>query len=98
MPSRIRLKDGVFSLVEDPFTAVSDDWAIPQGDRAGFRAILLQRFAEPPTTRIARGTHARAVARRTFDPARQVAAYLELFRRLGAKEFEQKATKNSSAS
>ena len=32
MPSRIKLKDGVFSLVEDPFTAVSDDWAIPQGD------------------------------------------------------------------
>ena len=32
MPSRIRLKDGAFSLVEDPFTAVSDDWAIPQGD------------------------------------------------------------------
>ncbi len=32
MPSRIRLKDGVFRLVEDPFTAVSDDWAIPQGD------------------------------------------------------------------
>ena len=32
MPWRIRLKDGVFALVEDPFTAVSDDWAIPQGD------------------------------------------------------------------
>ena len=32
MPSRIRLKDGVFRLVEEPFTAVSDDWAIPQGD------------------------------------------------------------------
>ena len=32
MPWRIRLKDGVFALVEDPFTSVSDDWAIPQGD------------------------------------------------------------------
>jgi uncharacterized protein (DUF934 family) len=32
MPSRIKLKDGVFALAEDPFTAVSDDWAIPQGD------------------------------------------------------------------
>jgi uncharacterized protein (DUF934 family) len=32
MPSRIKLKDGVFTLAEDPFTAVSDDWAIPQGD------------------------------------------------------------------
>ena len=32
MPSRIKLKDGAFALAEDPFTAVSDDWAIPQGD------------------------------------------------------------------
>jgi uncharacterized protein (DUF934 family) len=32
MPMRIRLKDGRFSLAEDPFTTVSDDWAIPQGD------------------------------------------------------------------
>jgi len=32
MPTRIRLQDGVFGLVEDPFTTVSDDWAIPQGD------------------------------------------------------------------
>ena len=32
MPLRIKLRDGVFSLAEDPFTTVSDDWAIPQGD------------------------------------------------------------------
>ena len=32
MPMRISLIDGAFSLTEDPFTAVSDDWAIPQGD------------------------------------------------------------------
>ena len=32
MPTRIRFQDGVFLLAEDPFTAVSDDWAIPQGD------------------------------------------------------------------
>ena len=32
MPTRIRLQDGRFILVEDPFTWVSDDWAIPQGD------------------------------------------------------------------
>ena len=32
MPTRIRLQDGAFALVEDPFTTVSDDWAIPQGD------------------------------------------------------------------
>jgi uncharacterized protein (DUF934 family) len=32
MPTRIRLLGGAFSLVEDPFTNVADDWAIPQGD------------------------------------------------------------------
>ena len=32
MPTRIKLKDDRFALQEDPFTAVSDDWAIPQGD------------------------------------------------------------------
>ncbi len=32
MPTRISLHDGVFALTEDPFTNVSDDWAIPQGD------------------------------------------------------------------
>ncbi len=32
MPTRISLRDGVFALTEDPFTTVSDDWAIPQGD------------------------------------------------------------------
>jgi uncharacterized protein (DUF934 family) len=32
MPTHISLQDGVFALAEDPFTMVSDDWAIPQGD------------------------------------------------------------------
>ncbi|WP_293676453.1 DUF934 domain-containing protein [uncultured Phenylobacterium sp.] len=32
MPTHISLRDGVFGLAEDPFTTVSDDWAIPQGD------------------------------------------------------------------
>jgi uncharacterized protein (DUF934 family) len=33
MPTRIKLTaDGRFELVEDPFTAVTDDWAIPKGD------------------------------------------------------------------
>jgi uncharacterized protein (DUF934 family) len=32
MPTRIRLDDGQFSLVEDPFTAVADDLEIPPGD------------------------------------------------------------------
>jgi uncharacterized protein (DUF934 family) len=32
MPTFISLKDGAFSLAEDPFTAVSDDQAVPPGD------------------------------------------------------------------
>ena len=32
MPTRIRLRDDAFALAEDPFTTVTDDWAIPQGD------------------------------------------------------------------
>jgi uncharacterized protein (DUF934 family) len=32
MPTRIKLRDGAFTLAEDPFTCVTDDWAIPQGD------------------------------------------------------------------
>ena len=32
MPTLIRLKDGVYSLVEDPFTAVADDQGVPPGD------------------------------------------------------------------
>jgi uncharacterized protein (DUF934 family) len=32
MPTRISLIDGALRLTEDPFTTVSDDWAIPQGD------------------------------------------------------------------
>ncbi len=32
MPTRIRLLNGAFALVEDPFTTVDDDTAIPPGD------------------------------------------------------------------
>jgi uncharacterized protein (DUF934 family) len=32
MPTFISLKEGAFALTEDPFTAVSDDQAIPPGD------------------------------------------------------------------
>jgi len=32
MPTLISLKDGVYSLAEDPFTTVGDDEAVPPGD------------------------------------------------------------------
>ena len=57
---------------------------IPRGDHEGFRAALLRLIGEPAAARAARSDEAREYARATFDPARQVAAYLELFGRLRA--------------
>ncbi|MBL9190519.1 MAG: glycosyltransferase [Opitutaceae bacterium] len=57
-------------------------WTIPRDERAAFRAALVQRIGEPPAEREARAAEARAYARTTFDPTRQVAAYLELFSHL----------------
>jgi glycosyltransferase involved in cell wall biosynthesis len=57
-------------------------FVIPRGDRAAFRSALLRLLGEPRETRLARAAEARAFARSTFDPRRQVAAYLELFQKL----------------
>ena len=59
-------------------------WIIPRGDRAAFRTALANCCNEPASAHRERATEARAFARRTFDPARQVAAYLALFARLSA--------------
>jgi uncharacterized protein (DUF934 family) len=42
MPTRIKLRDGRFTLAEDPFTSVADDREIPPGDVI----ISLARFQE----------------------------------------------------
>ena len=57
-------------------------WSIPPGDRAAFRAALRERREEPAADRADRAAAARIFARETFDPSRQIAAYLELFARL----------------
>lgn len=57
-------------------------WVIAPGDRPAFRAALTRLLAEPPPARAARSAAAAAFARAAFDPARQVAAYLDLFGRL----------------
>jgi hypothetical protein len=44
----------------------------------------MRLFDASAATRTARSTEARAYARTTFDPARQVTAYLDLFTRLSA--------------
>ena len=58
---------------------------VPRDDRPAFRAALLGLMGEPPAARQARSAEARAYARATFDPARQVAAYLALFEGLGGR-------------
>jgi len=57
-------------------------WVIPRGDRAGFRGTLTRRMSEPAIAHAERSADARNYARVTFDRARQVAAYLELFEQL----------------
>ena len=62
-----------------------DDAASPQElerDREAFRAALLRLLDEPGAARVTRSARARAFARETFDPSRQVTAYLDLFERV----------------
>jgi glycosyltransferase involved in cell wall biosynthesis len=59
-------------------------WTIPRDDRSAFRATLVRLIAEPPALRATRAADARAYARTTFDPQRQVSAYLDLFARIGS--------------
>ncbi|MBC7367111.1 MAG: glycosyltransferase, partial [Undibacterium sp.] len=56
-------------------------WVIPRDDRAAFLATLAPLFAATPADRAELAVAARSYARMTFDPARQVAAYLDLFAR-----------------
>ncbi len=60
-------------------------WAIARDDRAAFRATLSRRISEPQLAHDERAAAARAFARSTFDPARQVTAYLDLFARLASR-------------
>jgi glycosyltransferase involved in cell wall biosynthesis len=57
-------------------------WIIPRAERPAFLAALAPLFAASATTRAHLSSEARAYARTTFDPARQVGAYLDLFTRL----------------
>lgn len=59
-------------------------WVVPRENAAGFRERIVQLAAEPDAAREARAHAARRFARDTFDPARQLRAYLELFTRLRA--------------
>jgi glycosyltransferase involved in cell wall biosynthesis len=68
--------------IQECFVPQKTGWAIARDNRVDFRAALLRLMDAPPATRADRSNTARTFARETFDPQRQVAAYLELFSRL----------------
>ena len=70
--------------IRECFVPDRTGWAIARDDRAGFHTALSRLIAEPAAMRATRSTEARTYARTTFDPARQVATYLELFQKLAA--------------
>jgi len=57
-------------------------WVVPQGDSGAFRAALARLAADTPEERAARAAEAREFARRSFEPARQIGAYVDLFESL----------------
>lgn len=65
--------------IEECFRPGETGWMIPRGDHAAFRDRLRLCLAAGPEERAGRAAAARAFARETFRPDRQVAAYLELF-------------------
>jgi glycosyltransferase involved in cell wall biosynthesis len=57
-------------------------WMVEQGDFEGFRRAVALIAADAPEERAARSAEARAFARASFDPGRQVSAYISLFESL----------------
>lgn len=57
---------------------------IPQNDRFAFRSTIIHLATEDAETKARRSQEARNFARSSFDHNRQVTAYLNLFRDLGA--------------
>lgn len=68
------------------FSPGQTGWTIPREQPQAFREALLRLVREPAEARSARSAAARAFARHTFDPARQVSAYLTLFQELLAQK------------
>ncbi len=68
--------------IRECFVPNETGWAIPRGDHDGFRSALLRLAVESAAATALRAATARRAARLTFDPARQLAAYLDLFARM----------------
>lgn len=71
--------------IDECFIPGKTGWTIARDDRAGFRGTLAALLAQPPEARAALAAAARDHARTSFDPAYNIAAYLELFKRLAAR-------------
>lgn len=67
--------------IQECFVPGRTGWAVARNDQAAFRAILTRRMHDTAIDRQAAAASARAFARETFDPQRQVDAYLRLFQR-----------------
>jgi glycosyltransferase involved in cell wall biosynthesis len=65
--------------IRECFVEGETGWMVPQGDFPGFLTALALLAADTPAQRAERAEQARAFARTSFDPARQVAAYISLF-------------------
>jgi glycosyltransferase involved in cell wall biosynthesis len=72
--------------IRECFIEGETGWMLAQGDFAGFQAALALLASDTPDQRAERAARARAFARESFDPARQVAAYISLFRLLSAPQ------------
>ncbi len=68
--------------IEECFVAGETGWMVEQGDASGFKKALAGLMGEPSEETARRADQARHFARTSFDPARQVAAYLSLFEAL----------------
>jgi len=68
--------------IRESFLPDATGWVIARDDRPAFRSALGRLMSESRAVRAGRATEARSFARTTFNPVRQVAAYLKLFTQL----------------
>jgi glycosyltransferase involved in cell wall biosynthesis len=69
--------------IRECFLPGKTGWAIARDDRGAFVEAVARLAAQTPAQRAALAAEAKNFARTTFDPARQVQAYLDLFQTLG---------------
>ncbi len=69
--------------IRESFLPGRTGWVIERDDPTAFRSAVERLALAPAAERAVRSDEARTFARTTFDPARQVQAYLDLFAKLG---------------